>query len=95
VTIQTVSNGEEESYTTRKNVYSNEQAAYNILPTVSYRKNLLGINASNLNTYNNAVVVIGEHSSKNIIYLVSSTGIKQINTSTGELDGFIVDCGEW
>ena len=95
LTIQTVSNGEGESYTTRKNVYSNEQAAYNILPTVSYRKNLLGINASNLSTYPNAVVVIGEHSSKNVIYLISSTGIKQINTSTGELDGFIVDCGEW
>ena len=94
-TTQTVTNGEEESYKTVKRVYSNEQAAYNILPTVSYRKNLLGINASNLNSYNNAVVVIGEHSSKNIIYLVSSTGIKQINTSTGELDGFIVDCGEW
>ena len=93
-TTQTVVNGTE-SYTTTKIVYTNEQAVYNVLPTVSYRKNLLGINASNVTRYPNAVVVIGEHSSKNIIYLVSSTGIKEINTSTGELDGFIVDCGSW
>lgn len=95
-TTQTVYNGNE-SYTTTKIVYTNEQAVYNILPTVSYRKNLLGINATNLNReeLKNAVLVIGEHSSKNIIYLVSSTGVKKINTSTGELDGFIVDCGSW
>ena len=93
-TTQTVTN-EAEEYSTTKMVYTNEQAVYNILPTVSYRKNLLGINASNLNNYENAVVVIGEHSSKNIIYLVSSTGVKQINTSTGALDGFIIDGGKW
>lgn len=95
-TTQTVYNGNE-SYTTTKIVYTNEQAVYNILPTVSYRKNLLGINATNLNReeLKNAVLVIGEHSSKNIIYLVSSTGVKKINASTGELDGFIVDCGSW
>lgn len=93
-TTQTVTN-EAEEYSTTKMVYTNEQAVYNILPTVSYRKNLLGINASNLNNYENAVVVVGEHSSKNIIYLVSSTGVKQINTSTGALDGFIIDGGEW
>ena len=93
-TTQIVTNGTEK-YTTTKTVYTNEQAVYNVLPTVSYRKNLLGINASNLNNYDNAVIVVGEHSSKNIIYLVSSTGVKKINTSTGELDGFIVDCGTW
>lgn len=93
-TTQTVINGTEK-YVTTKIVYTNEQAVYNVLPTVSYRKNLLGINASNLNNYENAVIVIGEHSSKNIIYLVSSTGVKQINTSTGALDGFMIDGGEW
>lgn len=93
-TTQTVTNGTEK-YTTTKTVYTNEQAVYNVLPTVSYRKNLLGINASNLNNYDNAVIVVGEHSSKNIIYLVSSTGVKKINTSTGELIGFTIDGGEW
>ena len=93
-TKQTVVNGTEK-YITTKTVYTNEQAVYNVLPTVSYRKNLLGINASNLNNYENAVIVVGEHSSKNIIYLVSSTGVKQINTSTGALDGFTIDGGEW
>lgn len=93
-TIQTVTNGSEK-YTTTKTVYTNEQAVYNVLPTVSYRKNLLGINASNLNNYENAVIVIGEHSSKNIIYLVSSTGVKEINTSTGQLTGFVIDGGTW
>lgn len=94
ITTQIVTN-ETEKYSTTKTVYTNEQAVYNILPTVSYRKNLLGINASNLNNYDNAVIVVGEHSSKNIIYLVSSTGVKQINTSTGALDGFMIDGGEW
>lgn len=95
-TIQTVTNGSE-SYTTEKIVYSNEQAVYNTLPTVSYRKNLLGINATNLydNNVKNAVLVIGEHSSKNIIYFLSSTGTKTVNTSTGDIDGFIIDCGTW
>lgn len=95
-TIQTVTN-ESESYTTEKIVYSNEQAVYNTLPTVSYRKNLLGINATNLYDDNvkNAVLVIGEHSSKNIIYFLSSTGTKTVNTSTGDIDGFIIDCGAW
>lgn len=93
-TTQTVTNGTEK-YTTTKTVYTNEQAVYNVLPTVSYRKNLLGINASNLNNYENAVIVIGEHSSKNIIYLVSSTGVKEINTSTGQLTGFVIDGGTW
>lgn len=93
-TTQTVTNGTEK-YTTTKTVHTNEQAVYNVLPTVSYRKNLLGINASNLNNYNNAVIVVGEHSSKNIIYLVSSTGVKKINTSTGELIGFTIDGGSW
>lgn len=93
-TTQTVTNGTEK-YTTTKTIYTNEQAVYNVLPTISYRKNLLGINASNLNNYDNAVIVVGEHSSKNIIYLVSSTGVKKINTSTGELMGFTIDGGEW
>lgn len=94
ITTQTVTNGTEK-YTTTKTVHTNEQAVYNVLPTVSYRKNLLGINASNLNNYDNAVIVVGEHSSKNIIYLVSSTGVKKINTSTGELIGFTIDGGSW
>jgi hypothetical protein len=40
-------------------------------------------------------LVIGEHSSKNIIYFISSTGLKFLNTSTGELNGFRIDGGEW
>ena len=95
-TTQKVTNGSE-SYTTTKTVYTNEQAVYNVLPTVSYRKNLLGINATNLHDegVKNAVLVIGEHSSKNIIYFLSSTGTKKINTSTGDIDGFIIDGGTW
>lgn len=95
-TTQEVTN-DSESYTTTKIVYTNEQAVYNVLPTVSYRKNLLGINATNLydEGVKNAVLVIGEHSSKNIIYFLSSTGTKKVNTSTGDIDGFVIDGGEW
>ena len=93
-TTQTVSNGTEK-YATTKTVYTNEQAVYNVLPTVSYRKNLLGINASNVGQYENAVIVIGEHSSKNKMYFVSSTGVKVLDTTTGALDGFTIDGGKW
>lgn len=94
-TTQSVIHSNGDIYTTTYIVYSNEQALYNILPTVSYRKNLLGINSSNLENYNNAVLVIGEHSSKDVIYFISSSGIKTIKTSTGELDGFIINSGTW
>ena len=67
------------------------------MPTVSYRKNLLGINATNLYhpDLQNAVLVIGEHSSKNIIYFLSSTGTKKLDTSTGQLSGFVINGGTW
>lgn len=95
-TTQKVSN-DKESYSTTKTLYTNEQAVYNIMPTVSYRKNLLGINATNLyhSDLQNAVLVIGEHSSKNIIYFLSSAGTKKLNTSTGQLSGFVINGGTW
>ena len=96
IVTQTVKNNSE-SYTTEKIVYTNEQATYDALPTVSYRKNLIGINASDLSNpnLNNAVLVIGEHTSKNLVYFVSSEGIKTVDVKTGQIAGFILDGGSW
>lgn len=93
-TTQTVKHTSGASYTTNYTVYSNEQAVYNTVPTVSYRKNLLGVNTTNFEGYSNAILVVGEHSSKDKIYLVSANGVRTVSVN-GNLDGFIIDGGSW
>jgi hypothetical protein len=93
-TVQTVRHSSGEEITTRYPVYSNEQAVYNTVPTVSYRKNLLGVNTTNFEGYGNAILVVGEHSSKDKIYLVSTTGVRTVSVN-GDLDGFVIDGGSW
>lgn len=93
-TTQTVKHSSGASYTTKHTVYSNEQAVYNTVPTVSYRKNLLGVNTTNFEGYGNAILVVGEHSSKDKIYLVSTTGVRTVSVN-GDLDGFVIDGGSW
>lgn len=93
-TTQTVKHSSGASYTTKYTVYSNEQAVYNTVPTVSYRKNLLGVNTTNFEGYSNAILVVGEHSSKDKIYLVSANGVRTVSVN-GDLDGFVIDGGSW
>lgn len=93
-TTQTVKHSSGASYTTKHTVYSNEQAVYNTVPTVSYRKNLLGVNTTNFEGYSNAILVVGEHSSKDKIYLVSANGVRTVSVN-GDLDGFVIDGGSW
>lgn len=82
---------------------------YNVIPTIAYRANHLGINIMNPSddTYTNAEIVIGTSSNRNVIYLVGENGkatielpVKLDNNSTDELsevrlNGFIINCGSW
>lgn len=79
--------------------------AYNLSPTVSYRKNHLGINTIDPSSgYNGAVLVVNSSQSgginRNIVYLqgaLESGGahVSTISLDTGGLKGFVVDCGSW
>ena len=62
---------------------------FNILPTIAYRKNHLGINILEPSNNDNAIIVIGEASGRDTIYFQSASG------NYGKVQNFIVDCGEW
>ena len=71
-------------------------------PTVSYRQNLIGINASNIDNDTNAsesALIIKQTSSKKYITLIGATeegeALGQIDLSTGALSGFVVYGGTW
>lgn len=79
-----------------KTFYSNEYIIYNASPTISYRKNQIGINVnlSNINDKNDAIIVIGGHSGKNMIYFGPDLA-GTININDGTISGFIIDGGSW
>lgn len=91
---------EEEAYTTTYTSYSNELAVYNILPTVAYRQNHLGINLTDFTDLKGAqlkevVLAIGEYSGRNTIYLKGSDHISKINIKDGTIENFVIDGGTW
>lgn len=79
-----------------KTFYSNEYTLYNSSPTVSYRKNQVGINI-NLSEIDrdNAAFVIGAHSGRSEVVFLGVGGASTINIDTGAIDGFIIDGGTW
>ena len=85
------------SYTSTKTTTSLQYViVYNILPTVSYRKNHLGINVSNPSQNSDAGLVIGAYGDRKFIYLQGPEGgIHKINLDTGNLISFTIDCGSW
>ena len=68
---------------------------YNTLPTISYRKNHIGINTTNPSVSPDASVTIGAYNSRNIIYLIGDQHASTINLTTGVLNSFIIDGGSW
>lgn len=82
-----------------KETVSNIFTIYNTTPTISYRKNKIGINTNNIDSssdpYSSAVLVIGAGDNKNYIVLKGDGEIAKIDIDTGELDGFIFDGGSW
>lgn len=79
-----------------KTFYSSEYTLYNSSPTVSYRKNQVGINI-NLSEIDrgNAAFIIGAHSGKSEVVFLGVDGVSTINIDTGAIDGFIIDGGTW
>lgn len=82
-----------------KETVSNIFTIYNTTPTISYRKNKIGINTNNIDSlsdpYSSAVLVIGAGDNKNYIVLKGDGEIAKIDIDTGELVGFTLDGGSW
>lgn len=73
---------------------------YSIVPTVSYRKNCLGINHSIVSFDSNTIMVIEKYEDRNKIILKGiddedNTIERIINIENGRLEGFILDGGTW
>lgn len=74
---------------------------YNVLPTIAYRQNHLGINtkdpssAGNNRYLPNPTLTIGAYNQHKFIYLTSTDKIASINLETSGLNGFVIDAGSW
>ena len=74
-------------------VYS---TVYNLLPTVSYRQNHLGINTLSPSERRDSIVYIGTYGERNTIYFVGENNQQRIvNISTGAISNFVLDGGSW
>lgn len=79
-------------FTTEKTTNLNEivaTAVFNILPTVAYRKNHLGINILEPSTNKNSIITIGEAPGRDTIYFQSA------NKNFCKIDNFLVDGDSW
>ena len=72
---------------------------YNILPTVAYRQNYVGINTKKPEKDGGAdtVLTVSAYNEKDKIYLISAERNPPsiVDLSTGALINFFVDCGSW
>ena len=95
-----------EGATTTKTTTALEyMVVYNILPTIAYRQNCLGINTkdpTNNEDLERPALTINAYNEENddghkYIYLTSARNTASINLVTGEQNGFIyhIDCGSW
>lgn len=84
-----------------KTFYSNILLYFTDVPTVSYRKNLIGINFDGIDEIenNNSLVMISQYDNKkDITFYGYNEGVlakRTIDLSTGALSGFIIDGGSW
>lgn len=95
IKIDYTAKGAKTSYTTR----TGEFIVYNSLPTVSYRKNQIGINcdptdapSSNIQ---NASLIVGAHSGKSKVVFKSANKECVVDLSDGKITEFVIDCGAW
>lgn len=96
--IATLDNGKDETS------FANEKfteiltysTVYNVLPTVAYRKNQLGINIQPSSANDSqAAIVVGAYGNKDCIYFYGDGAKSSLNLTTRKIDNFIVDCGSW
>ena len=90
-----------DQYAIEKVVYTNVVNAYNRAPTVAYRTNCVGINSreplndTDLEDNNSGVLVVKTSSGRKTIILSSISNKATIDLETGDLRGFVIDCGSW
>lgn len=65
------------------------EVIFNLLPTVAYRKNHLGINILEPSTNENSIITIGEAPGRDTIYFQSA------NKNFCKVDNFLVDGNSW
>lgn len=100
-TLYTGRTGESTSlYGTTYSTYSNEFAIYNIVPTVAYRQNHLGINLTDFTDLydedlENVILAVGAYSGKNNLYFKGTKHLSRINIENGALYAFVIDGGSW
>ena len=69
---------------------------YNLLPTISYRQNHLGINTLSPSEKKDSIIYIGTYGERNTIYFVSENNQQRIvDISTGAISNFVLDGGSW
>ena len=80
-----------------KTSYSKGFTIYNLTPTVSYRKNQLGINTKpeDVTVGADGVIYIQATTDKKQIYIISANHTIKISLEDGSIDGANIDCGTW
>lgn len=80
-----------------KTSYSKEFTIYNLTPTVSYRKNQLGINTKpeDVTVGADGVIYIQATTDKKQIYIIGFNHTIKISLEDGSIDGANIDCGTW
>ena len=86
--------------TNTKTAYSNTILVYNVSPTASLRKNHIGINKKDIESFVDGVIIIGATSGRNKVYFSGSqkpsiSEAPYIDIENYEIDGFIIDGGTW
>lgn len=96
-----ITNGSSRSIETTYTTLSPEVTIYNEYPTVSYRKNQLGINTDQPTSWPEGVLVISAaDSTKKKIFLINpetpdGDSVISIDLVKGTIDGAIIDGGTW
>lgn len=90
-----------------KITYGEEVTIYNLAPTVSYRKNQLGVNikpesadrldelTDSENIKDTGAIIIQATSDKENIYIVGADNVLKIKMTNGSVDGIFIDGGTW
>ena len=104
-TLQATTNNTEKTsgFKTERTTQDNNYVyivCYNLLPTVAYRQNYIGINTNNpsrngTKDLDNPALTISAYNQQHMIHLVSSNHAASINLQNGSQAGFIIDCGSW
>lgn len=85
-----------EGAASEKTFYSNLIPIYNILPTIAYRKNHIGINHNKFSDNNqHDVLVISQYGPRKYIRLKGENNEILLDLSEGTISGFILDGGTW